>query len=239
MGGGMSRGVMMRFERGATSQSRLRIPWDHSSVTRSVQVKDQEAALRHLADDDRRPLLVLRLTHDTAKATKKERKLLKAALASERFKLASHWFHCVQVTKEVLEKGHPYQCLYSGKNPPRIILASADGKKVVRFLGNARQRVNWADIATVLKNSYEKDPTKAIRGLERLMNTFDVLDAKVANLGDQIALASEKNNTATLKMLKAKLAKAETERQKALVDERQLKDLGLKKELKAKKSEDG
>ena len=124
------------------------------------------------------------------------RKLLKEALASERFKLASHWFHCVQITKEVMEKGHPYRCLYEGRNPPRLILATADGKKVARFLGTAGQRVNWPAIAAVLKAAYEKNPTKAIRDRERLITTFDVLDAKISNLGDQIAIASERNNSA-------------------------------------------
>ncbi len=220
---------MMKFERGATSGSRLAIAWDNSSVTKLVQVKDQAAALKHMADDDRRPLLILRLTHDTGSATKKVRKLLEAALASERFRLTSHWFHCVQVTKEVMEKDHPYHCLFKGKSAPRIILATPDGEKVVRFLGNARQRVNWRDIAAILKASYEKDPTTAIRSLERLLNTFDVIDAKISNLGDQIAIASEKNNTTSLVTLKAKLEKLEVERSKALAEEKVLKDLVLRK----------
>jgi len=234
----MAGGAMMKFERGATSKSRLNIAWDNSSVTRLVQVKDQAAALEHMADGDRRPLLVLRLTHDIGSATKKVRKLLKDALASERFKLTSHWFHCVQVTKEVMAKDHPYHCLFSGRSAPRIILATADGQKVVHFLGNARQRVNWADIAAVLKTSYEKNPTTAIRSLERLLHTFDVLDAKISGLGDQIASASEKNKTTSLTMLKAKLEKLEEERGQALAEEKVLKDLVLRK-LDEKKAEKG
>ncbi len=219
----------MKFQRGATSSSRLTIAWDHSSVTKAVQVKDQAAALRRMADEDPRPLLILRLTHDTGSATRKERKLLQEALASERFKLASHWFHCVQVTKEVMERDHPYHLLFTGKSPPRIILATPDGKKVVRFLGNARQRVNWPDIAAVLKASYEKDPTKAIRGLERLLNTFDVTEARIASLGDQIASASEKNNDASLITLKARLEKLEDEHKHALAEEKALRELVLRK----------
>ena len=230
---------MMNFERGATSRSRLNIPWGHSSVTRSVQVKDRASALRHMADDDLRPLLILRLTHDTGNATKKVRKLLKAALASERFQLASHWFHCVLVTKEVMKKDHPYHCLWEGKSAARIILATADGKRVVRFLGNARQRVNWPDIAAVLKAAYEKNPTKAIRSRERLITAFDVLDAKISNLGDQIATASERNNDATLAALKVRLDKVEEEREKALAQERVLQDLVLRKPKPADKRKAG
>ncbi len=229
---------MMEFERGATSRSRLAIAWDNSSVTKLVQVKDQAAALKHMADDDRRPLLILRLTHDTGSATKKVRKLLKAALASERFKLTSHWFHCVQVTKEVMEKDHPYHCLCKGKSAPRIIRATPDGEKVVRVLGNARQRVNWPDIAAMLKTSYEKDPTRTIRSLERLLNTFDVIDAKISDLGDQIAVAAEKNKTTTLATLKARLEKLEVEHSQALAEEQALKDLVLRK-ADEKKAETG
>lgn len=228
---------MMKFERGTTSTSRLAIAWDHSAVTHRVQIKDRAAAFKHIADDDRRPLLILRLTHDTRSSTRKERKLLGEALASERFKLASQWFHCVQVTKAVMEKDHPYHGLFAGKSPPRIILATPDGKKVVHFLGNASQRVNWPDIAGVLKTAYEKDPTTAIRSLERLLNTFDVLDAKIMNLGDQIAMASEKNNTSSLELLKAKLEKLEVERKKVLAEEKELRELVLRK-VEAKKAKD-
>ena len=236
-GGG--RGMMMKFERLQTSSSRLSISWDSSGVTKSVQIKDAGHALRHLADDDRRPLLILRMTHDTGKATKKVRQLLKAALASERFKLTSKWFHCVELSKEVLEKDHPYHVLFQGKRPPRMLLASPDGKKMVPFLGTQKQRVNWLDIVSVLKTTYAKDPTQAIRGLERLLNTFDVQDSKFSNLGTQIAIAAEKNQTTKVEALKAKLKKLEAERAKSLEQEKAFRNLGLKAAKKKDDDEDG
>ena len=117
-------------------------------------------------------------------------------------------------------------------------MASPDGKKIVRFLGTDTQRVNWSDIVSVLKTTYEKDPTKAIRGLERLLNTFDVQDSRFGDLGTQIAIASEKNQTTKVEALKAKLKKLEAARAKTLAKERALRDLGLEVRKDKKKDDD-
>lgn len=154
--------------------------------------------------------------------------MLDAALKSERFQLASTWFHCVRMDASVLDKDSPYYPLFEGNNPPRLVLVSRKAERYVPFLGTTSQGVNWADIASVLKVDYKKDATRAVKGIERLLSKFDAVDNRIKELNAQLERATEAQAASKIKKLQAKLAEEDKERQKLFDEKKELEDLGLR-----------
>jgi hypothetical protein len=212
-----------------TSKSLLNINWTGAVRSIATQVAERKAAIEEIANGDPRPLLLLL---ETEKTDKKVKSLLDAALKSERFTLTSNWFHCVRMDRSVLEKGHPYHSLYAGRNPARLLLVSSDGSKLVRFLGTAQERVTWAGIVSVLKKDYRKDPTAAVKAIERLLSKFDALDDKQKELQAQLARAAKKNQKDKLALYKKKIAAVDKERTKVFQQKAKLEKLGLRSESK-------
>jgi hypothetical protein len=212
-----------------TSKSLLNINWTGAVRSIATQVAERKAAIEEIANGDPRPLLLLL---ETEKTDKKVKSLLDAALKSERFTLTSNWFHCVRMDRSVLEKSHPYHSLYAGRNPARLLLVSSDGSKLVRFLGTAQERVTWAGIVSVLKKDYRKDPTAAVKAIERLLSKFDALDDKQKELQAQLARAAKKNQKDKLALYKKKIAAVDKERTKVFQQKAKLEKLGLRSESK-------
>lgn len=219
----------MSWSRLETSKSLLNINWTGAVRSIATQVAERKAAIEEIANGDPRPLLLLL---ETEKTDKKVKSLLDAALKSERFTLTSNWFHCVRMDRSVLEKGHPYHSLYAGRNPARLLLVSSDGSKLVRFLGTAQERVTWAGIVSVLKKDYRKDPTAAVKAIERLLSKFDALDDKQKELQAQLARAAKKNQKDKLALYKKKIAAVDKERTKVFQQKAKLEKLGLRSESK-------
>jgi hypothetical protein len=207
----------------------LNINWTGAVRSIATQVAERKAAIEEIANGDPRPLLLLL---ETEKTDKKVKSLLDAALKSERFTLTSNWFHCVRMDRSVLEKSHPYHSLYAGRNPARLLLVSSDGSKLVRFLGTAQERVTWAGIVSVLKKDYRKDPTAAVKAIERLLSKFDALDDKQKELQAQLARAAKKNQKDKLALYKKKIAAVDKERTKVFQQKAKLEKLGLRSESK-------
>lgn len=222
----------MSFSRLETSKSRLNIDWCGAGPVHDEQIVDAEGLIRSIAGDDGKPLMILRRSKQ---ADKRIQKLLDAALKSERFQLAARWFNCIQVDDAVLEKDHAYHLLFKGANPPALLLASPDGKKIEDFLGTKADKINWNDISSVLTASYKGNPTKAVKGLERLLSKFDALDNKRKELNAQIERCNEKQDAAKLKKLKVKMEEQEKERQEVLAEEKELRELVLRSQKKADK----
>lgn len=219
----------MSWSRLETSKSLLNINWTGAVRSIATQVAERKAAIEEIANGDPRPLLLLL---ETEKTDKKVKSLLDSALKSERFTLTSNWFHCVRMDRSVLEKSHPYHSLYAGRNPARLLLVSSDGSKLVRFLGTAQERVTWAGIVSVLKKDYRKDPTAAVKAIERLLSKFDALDDKQKELQAQLARAAKKNQKDKLALYKKKIAAVDKERTKVFQQKAKLEKLGLRSESK-------
>ncbi len=217
----------------------LRVDWGNASPSDSSQTRTLVEAIADLADGDRRPLLIYRVPARAgaakavlSKTDKKVQDLLSAALKSERFQLASQWFNCMQIDEGVLDVDHPSHSVFSGRHPGRLVLASADGRKVVKFLGTAKDRVSWAGIASILKPAYRKDPTAAVKGIERLLSKFDALDSKRKELQAQLARYAKKQQADKIKSFKKKLAKNEKQRTKLFEQKKKLENLQLRPESK-------
>jgi hypothetical protein len=225
----------MSFTRLETSKSRLDIDWCGAGPVFDAQIVDAAVLIRSITADDGKPLMVLRRG---TQMDEKVQKLLDAALKSERFQLASKWFTCIEVDDAVLEKDHQYHLLFADAHPAALLLASPDGKKIVDFLGTKADKVNWPDISAVLTASYKGNPTRAVKGLERLLSKFDALDNRRKELNAQIQRYNEKKDASKLKRLQAKLAEQEKERAEVLAEEKELRELVLRNQKKEEKKED-
>ena len=118
--------------------------------------------------------------------------------------------------------------LFADRNPPALVLLSPDGNKRVSFLGTASQRVKWGPIADVLGTAYEKNPTTAVKALEKLLCDFDAIDGKQNELDAQMKRAVENKDERKIAAVKEKLAEVEQERQAAFATEAKLRDIGLR-----------
>lgn len=223
----------MRLE---TSKSRLNIQWTKGPSanrrhrgTGTDSVTPWSTMTETLAGMARRsgnkPLMFWR---DSDKRDPKVVKLLAAALKSERFQLASQWFYCVKVGDEVLQTNHPLNSLFVGRRPAALVLLSADTKKRVSFLGTKQQRVKWTPIASVLKASYKKNPTNAVKALHKLLYKFDALDSKKRELASQLARAEKKNNKYKAASVQKKMLLAKKDRTEVLAEEEKLRKLVLR-----------
>lgn len=221
----------MTFTRMQTSQSRLQIPWQQSPDEGFFSVDSLESALEFLAQrSGGKPVLINR---ETERRDPKVAKLYKEALASERFALAAHWFCCIKVGDEVLDENHPLSPLFSGSNPPALVLMSPDGKKRVAFLGTVQQRVAWTPIANMLATAYEKDPTAAVKGLEKLLCTFDKIDSEQSELKTQLERATKRRDQGKIAAVQQRIAAADARFKEALAEEEKLRALVLRGAEKA------
>ncbi len=222
----------MSFTRQESSKSRLNIDWGNASPMLDDQAVDAAAVIRSITKGDGKPLMILRRATEVDKTMKR---LLNGALESERFQLASKWFQCIQVDDAVLEEDNEYHVLFEQRRPTTLILASPDGKKIVNFLGTKSKKVNWRDINGVLKASYKGDPTKAVKGLEKLLSKFDALDDRRKELNSQLERCAKKKDAKKIKSLQAKLAKQERDREDIIEQEKRLRELVLRAKKKAEK----
>ena len=193
--------------------------------------------IKDLRGRDKRPLLIIR--DSEVAPSKKASKLdgyLSAALESERFILASQWFNCIKLAPNVIEEGHPYNSLFAGKNPPRMILSTWDGSKRIAMLGKGQAKVTWSKISKLLKLEYKKDATRAVKELQKLLNHYDSLDQREAELREQIEKGKTSGRLARVKSLEKKLAAQTRRREEIAKLELDLKDLVLKRGLAAKKA---
>jgi hypothetical protein len=153
--------------------------------------------------------------------------LLQAALKSERFLLASQWFHCIDAASANGVRKRAAAALFQGENAPLLVLSSWDGRQRVELLGSIDQKVTWQKIASVLKHDYAKDPTVHAKELNELLNKFDFLDDKKKELTAQLARTKDEAKAANLRK---KLEGFEKEREQLLAAEKKWRDLGLRRD---------
>jgi hypothetical protein len=200
---------------------------------------EADEALETIRGIDKRPLIIIREAAKDADLGPKDKKasdLLTAAMKSENLKLASYWFHCVKVDARVTEEGHPFHSLFAGKNPPRMILSSWDGKVQHTFLGTSKQKIKWDKIVKVLKVEYKRDPKKAVKELYTVLSKYDFIDSKEKELLSQMDRAKDKRKKSRIKTLEKKLAELKNDRAEIEKREQKLRELILLRELEEKKA---
>ena len=232
--------MAITLERRKTSKQRLEIDWDYPA---SVEIAPEQAgrtraavrmralprdeAIERLRGEDRRPLLVVRECN-LCKGT--DDALLSRALDNEKTLLLSRWFHCVKLQHHVLQSDHTFNAFFEGERPPHLFLASADGTTVVPMPGTQSQSELWEQMTTMLRQSYERDPKRAIKEIIKILSRYDHLDSLEDHLLEQVDMELEKNGpkSSKLKKLRAKLEKVAAQKSDAEEREAKVSDLRLR-----------
>lgn len=214
---------MPSWRRLKTAKSRLEAKWRDLLPSEETVLTVKEAIVS-LRKDDPRPLLIVR---ECDGCKNKEGDLLKRTLEDERFLLATPWFHCVKLDKEAHFPEHPYNKLFTGSIPPHVVLASWDGKRIVN-VSRAGQKEIWQAMQKVLRVSYKKSPSTAMKGLSKILETYDALDEREQELLVQLAAKEERGKKARAEKLRKQIIDLEADRQEVIEKEEKLYDLKLK-----------
>lgn len=217
-------GPYLTNPRGPTSRAELSIDWNYpiwdkptfqaprtgeESVrpvvaTRERRVLPAAEAYAFIAQEDRRPLLVLR---ECLSCNGTDDALLTRQCDNERTLLMSRWFNCVKLPPDVTDADHPFHELFAGSSPAHLFVARWDGSARRELKGDQSRAELWSVLESVLTSDYEKKVDGALDDLLGILEEYDRIDTEMANVKDQIddALESDGRDSPKLKKLEKKL----------------------------------
>jgi hypothetical protein len=202
--------------RGESVASLLKLKWDYPQHVTTDQpqrgttyVKEarkalpREEALRVIAGDDPRPLLVLR---ECARCNKTDDALLTPGVDNEKIMFLARWFHCVRLPIDVVQEDHPFHELFPSDDSEHLFVTTLDGA-TKRPLESDTSRTELTNaMLAVLTESYTKDPANLHQQINPLNDQLDALDLQVRDM------EKKRNDLMEARVLdKKKLAKAESE----------------------------
>lgn len=231
--------------RGPSSRQMLDINWTYPSYTPvarkssgdtvSVEAKralplDQVYAI--LAADDPRPLLVLR---ECLTCTGTDDALLSKTGDNEKTMLMSQWFHCVKVPPSVLEEDHAFHGLFAGKDPSHLFVSRPDGSERMDLNGQQSRTELWSVMEKLLNVEYSKKYEAALKQLLSILDSFDGIDDKIAEVEGRMNDAIEDDGPDSRKVKKLRKELTRLRAEKADLRERavEVAKLPLKKAKKA------
>jgi hypothetical protein len=178
-----------------------------------------DEALRAVAGDDPRPLLVLR---ECKTCNKTDNALLKPGAAdNEKTILYSRWFHCVKLPMDVIQADHPFNALFKDSSSPHFFLSTRDGATRLPLESATSRTELWSSMSKMLGLSYRKDPSGSLKDVTRELDRLDVLDTRITALekqkGDLLENAG-KLDASKLKKIEADIASAKKDLVNAMWD---------------------
>jgi len=230
------RGAPITFSHRGTTLGELRIEWDYptfvgdtggDTVAKKVySALPYPEALRQVAGDDPRPLLLLR---ECWMCQGSESALLDVENTNEKTLLFARWFHCVRFDDSVRHEQHPFHRVFADNTMPHLIVCQRDGSTLTRLDGKRPQSVLWAAMRTVLRKTYTKDPDVAVRELFALLAQYDHLDSMEAEVSAQLqtALEQEPKDSPRVTALERERAGIAAERDELKKRQAEVMDLGL------------
>jgi hypothetical protein len=231
------------FRRLETSKDRLDVDWNYpvyapdlgqekvedgrTTSGRARAALPRERALLEIQSGTRKPMLVVREC-GFCKGT--EEALLNRRLNNEKTLLLTKWFHCVKLPNHVLDADHPFRNLFEGDHPPHLFLCRHDGSEAVAMDGQQTQSELWNAMLSLIESEYEGDAAKAVKGLLRVLDGYDAIDARLVELQDRLETTLDEDGprSAKAKKLKRQVDELIADREKLVTREAELLDLGLK-----------
>lgn len=211
--------------RGPSAKRFLQIRWTYpvyvpeaAPVTGGTQARPQrralsrEEALRFIAGDDPRPLLVLR---ECKVCNGTDDALLKGGVDNERTFLMSAWFHCVKLPVDVLEEDHPFHNLFLEKQPEHLFVSSADGSNHRALESQTSRTELWKSMQDLLALEYKGRPDAPLRRIATLLDRLDVADQRLREASERRDELLEKEGPGSRKLPRADKAVADAERELA------------------------
>jgi len=178
--------------RGPSTQGILRISWDYPSyqapepesgtgtaVARPREALPRAEALRAIAGQDPRPLLIVR---ECKVCNKTDNALLKPGTQNERTILLSRWFHCVKIPVDVLQPDHPFNALFPDTKSEHLFVSAADGSAKIPLESDTSRVELWTSMSKTLAAAYAKDPSVATKDITKVLDKLDLLDERIHGL---------------------------------------------------------
>jgi hypothetical protein len=175
-------------KRGPTTRNLMKVLWaypgqasqrsDATAVEQRTSLSRADA-IRTLAGDDPRPLLVVR---ECASCNKTDRTLLTPGVDNERTILLSRFFHCVKLPLNANESGSPYAALFSSSNPEHMFVCQKDGSAPMTLSAEDSRPELWATLERALSSSYTKDATAAVREMSKQIDLIDTYERQLKEL---------------------------------------------------------
>jgi len=189
-----------------------------ATTVRMRQALSREEALRVIAGNDPRPLLVVR---ECKVCNKTDDALLTPGADNERTILLARWFHCVKLPVDVLQKDHPFNALFPDKSSEHLFVAQRTGAGKIPLESATSRAELWESMGKVLAEAYSKDPTTALKEIQKSLERLDVLDRRVVDLEqrrDDLMESQAKPDLAKIKKVTDEIAKTHKDLKAALAE---------------------
>ncbi|MCA8974959.1 MAG: hypothetical protein KDC98_09570 [Planctomycetes bacterium] len=190
-----------------------------------------EQAYELVTDGDRRPLLILR---ECEKCKGTDHALLSRSLDNEQTVLLTHWFRCVKLPPNIMERDHPLTNLFKpekeGDKIPHLFFADPDGGNKQPLPGDQSQTVLWNTMFSFLDRCYEGNAKRSLKQLRKILDQYDRVDGLEQEIKNRIDREIEKRGLKApkLKQLDQQLEKLAKDRAKLMAEEKELRALALK-----------
>ncbi|MGB0951717.1 MAG: hypothetical protein ACPG31_00690 [Planctomycetota bacterium] len=233
-------GAPLPLEHGRTAKTFLTMRWDypvHAFFTKErsqafTAAKAYQTALpraeafARVAEEDRRPLLVLRECH-TCNGT--DDALFSHPTGNERTLIMARWFHVVKLPVSVMHQDHIFRNLFPQDDAPHVFVSSFDGSNVIPLEGDATPLQVQKAMFKVMAKDYEGSAKSAVKRIEYLVAQYDMLDEKITRLERSYESEVEKNGEESRKADKLFAEKQELEAELAelRLEEKQVSALEL------------
>ena len=184
-----------------------------SVAKRAKRALSREEAVKYIAGDDPRPLLVLR---ECKVCNGTDDALLKGGAGNETTFLLARWFHCVKLPVDVMDEDHPFHNMFTEKKPEHLFICASDGSEHDALQSETSRTELWDSMRDMLATEYKRKASKSLKDLHKLLNKMDVADTRVnelKRLRDE-ELEDKGPGSRKLTKLAKKIAKAELEQQK-------------------------
>jgi hypothetical protein len=207
----------------------MRVAWDYpvyqakepesgqgTNVARPREALSRDEALRVLAGNDPRPLLVVR---ECKVCNKTDDALLRPGAQNERTILLSRWFHCVKVPVDVLQPNHPFNALFPDTKSEHLFVSAADGSAKIPLESSTSRVELWASMCKTLADNYTKDPSGATKDITKVLDRLDLLDERIQGLErsrDALLETSGKLDARRVKKLDGEIESTRKEIEKSL-----------------------
>jgi hypothetical protein len=185
------KGPRTEVAHGPSAKRELVIRWEHpvhvparvetggTTMVDAPQALSRDEALRVLAGDDPRPMLVLR---ECSHCVRTDQGLLLPGIDNERTILLARWFHCIKLPVDVVQKSHPFNALFPDRSSEHLFVCQADGTGRIPLESEVSRVELWGSMTRVIAEAYGKDPTNATREASKLLDKLDTLDGRAREL---------------------------------------------------------
>ena len=193
----------------------------------------REEAIKAIAGDDPRPLLVLR---ECKVCNGTDEALLKGGVDNEKTFLLARWFHCVKLPVDVMEEDHPFHNAFTVDPPEHLFVCSIDGTNHDPLESDTSRVKLWQSLKGLIAAEYKGKADSSVKKIAAIINKLDVIDERhLAEVAKRKAVL-EKEGPKSRKLAKFDKAINKCEAERAKLHEKIAKatQLELKRQANAK-----